>query len=181
MSFDSSDEPYSPPVKAGGDAYLGGEGQVVNSPVAPDLGLASVSMLGGVALFLHARSFSPMIPGTVIGPGLLLEICGVIFAICGIAIGIAALRRLAAGRPGSLAGEPPLWRLAAVPALLAAVMLLTPYAGFLLAGALMTLVFIRLGGATWLGAGAASVVLSAVIWFAFTIVMRVPLPTGLWF
>lgn len=143
------------------------------SPPALDMAIGAVVLAGGVGLVAYAAGFSAMIPNTVIGPGLLLEICGAVFVLTGAAIGLSGFRLRRVG-PMPSAGMFALL----VPALLAAILILTPMLGFPVVGAVATMLYIRASGAGWGGAVVAAAVLTAAVYLAFTQIMRVPLPLG---
>ncbi|MHC5653449.1 tripartite tricarboxylate transporter TctB family protein [Stappia sp. ICDLI1TA098] len=142
-----------------------------------DLVIAGVSLAMGVALVIHAQDYRAMIPRTVIGPGLLLTICGVVFTGLGVTMGLGAVRRLPVGAPRGAAPQSLRFALL-VPALLVAALAATPAIGFLPAAALSAFVLMKASGARWLPALGATLVLGAAVHLAFAEVMRVPLPAG---
>ena len=177
----------SAPDSARGDA---GPVQDAADPAPPllDLALGLAAVVCGVAIFVYAGGFRPTIPNTLIGPALMMQVCGVVFALCGAGMMSAAGRRRS--RPVSRTGgvRMPLreqlgeHRFAPVPViLLIAVLAATPWLGFLVAAGLATLLFVRAGGASWIGATVTATILCCAVWLAFGQVMRVPLPQGAWF
>lgn len=146
-------------------------------PPLLDLGIAAISLCGGVALIVYAQGFRAMIPNTVIGPGLLLTVCGAVFTLLSGFMGLRAVRQLR-----QVGQRMPDWSTllfaALVPGLLVATLALTPLVGFLPAAALASFALMKASGARWLTALVATVLLSAAVYGAFVEIMRVPLPGG---
>jgi putative tricarboxylic transport membrane protein len=138
------------------------------------------AILGAVVL-VHVQSF-PTIPGQQYGPALMPGTVAAGFIICGVLLVLSGLRNRAS-EPWFAAGE---WmrerkQVVAAGAIVAGVavyMLLAERVGFLIVAPLLLILWFLVLGVRLRTALIASVITTAVIWYAFYKLLRVPLPWG---
>ncbi|MEZ0169353.1 tripartite tricarboxylate transporter TctB family protein [Microvirga sp. TS319] len=156
----------------------------VGSPPLADFGLGLACVLGGLGLFFGSRDFQPMIPDTLIGPGLLPSICAFVLAFFGAALCITSMRNWRAGAQTvdneEDGGGSAFFTMILLGGLVL-VILLIPYFGFIITTSLYGFAVTWAGRAKWWGAALSSVALTLVVDYLFAHVMRVPLPTGILF
>ncbi|TDD33139.1 tripartite tricarboxylate transporter TctB family protein [Saccharopolyspora elongata] len=148
-----------------------------------------VAVFGGLALVgagfaVSAVGYGVMLPESRIGPGFLPLVAGGLLAVFSVLLLVEQLRRPAAPEGGTDDfGRTPaqrMWILRRVFALLPAALLAVPLVGMVTAFGLLVLVI-----STWLErrkvlpALALSAVSAAAMHVIFAVVLRVPLPTGL--
>ncbi|ODT66872.1 MAG: hypothetical protein ABS75_25130 [Pelagibacterium sp. SCN 63-23] len=140
-----------------------------------DSALGVVFALGGAAILQQALTL-PSLPGMNVGPGLFPSIVGTAIALLGIALAIQGW--LTRDEPEE--ESPPLltWFAVGIVVATIGVILLMPVLGFLVAGTLFSVVIVLMSGGGWLSALIFSPIATAVIYFLFTAVLRVPLPHG---
>lgn len=154
------------------------------SPASIDLGLGIACVLLGAGLFYGAKDYQPMLPGTLIGPRLLPSICAVVFMIFGAALSVSAFRKRRSGAPAvepedDGKGSP--FFAAVLLGGLVLVILLIPYLGFIAASTLYAFAVTWAGRASWWRAALFSAVLTLLVYYLFSHIMRVPLPNGILF
>lgn len=155
--------------------------QEAASPPSIDAALGLACTLGGVGLFSAAQTFQPMIPDTVIGPGLLPSICALVFMIFGAALTVLSLRSIRAGARFVAAEDDEFGSLGYAAVLLiglALVVLLMPYLGFIIASSLYAFAVTWAGRARWWVAALSAVAVTLLVYVLFSSLMRVPLPTS---
>lgn len=158
--------------------------QGADSPPLLDLGLGVVFAVAGAGLFAASRGFPVMIPGTPVGPGLIPSICGAVFMIFGVLLALSAGRKLRAGlvftdTEDNETGSLPFALL--VIGGLALVIFATPYLGFVAVAAAYSFAVTVAGGARWWGAALSAIGVTLLVYVLFSELMRVPLPTGMFF
>lgn len=141
-----------------------------------DSALGIIFALAGAAILQQALNMNTL-PGMNVGPGLFPSIVGGGMAIMGAALTVQGWleRNLPEG------DAPPLvtWFAAGVLAALIAVIVVMPHLGFLVAGTVFAATIVRMSGGNWVTALIFSPVATALIYFTFTELMRVPLPSGI--
>jgi len=153
-----------------------------------DIAIGLVFLVGGVGIAVHATGLRSM-PGTLVGSGLVPTITGACMAFAGLLLAAGQFLR---GRPPSSSASPPsspsrarargadTWGYPlAILALLVGFVALMPFAGFVVSGILFTTGVARLGGAGWIGAAVAAVVLTIALNAVFVHALGVPLPRGM--
>jgi putative tricarboxylic transport membrane protein len=122
-----------------------------------------------------------MIPDTAIGPGLLPSICAVVFMLFGAALPVMSLHKARAGVRSVESEHDDTGSLGYAAILLGGlvlVILLTPYLGFIITTSLYAFAVTWVGRARWWGAALSAAVVTLLVYFLFSSLMRVPLPTG---
>ena len=140
------------------------------------LGLVFAGLGAGIAL---QASGLPTMGKLPVGPGLFPTITGVGMVVFGLALAIGAVLSRQ-GAIESVAEGGPMLRLdvAVVLALLAALVVLMPHVGFLVAGTVFAAGAARLGGAPWIGAILFGAIATAGLYAVFVHALGVPLPRG---
>ncbi|WMS44654.1 tripartite tricarboxylate transporter TctB family protein [Acuticoccus sp. MNP-M23] len=133
--------------------------------------------LGG-AIVMEAAGL-PKMGNVGVGSGLFPTITGAGMVVFGLVLAIGAV--FAVPMPGKAIPRPKMlrWDVVAVLVLLAAMVLLLPVAGFLVAGAVFATGVARLGGAPWIGALLFGVIATLLLYTVFVHALGVPLPRGL--
>jgi putative tricarboxylic transport membrane protein len=143
-----------------------------------DVSLGLAFALGGAGFFQAAQGFAPMIPNSVVGPGLLPSICAVVFMIFGALLAVNGFRanRIASDfndrEPDSI-----MFIVVMIGGLIGVVFLM-PLLGFAITAAVFGFVVTWVCRARWWGALTNAVVISGAVYYLFSSVLRVPLPTG---
>ncbi|RZA15310.1 MAG: tripartite tricarboxylate transporter TctB family protein [Proteobacteria bacterium] len=123
------------------------------------------------ALTMHA------LPGMNVGPGLFPSIVGTGMAIMGAALSIQGWIERDARQDET--GPLLTWYAIAVVVALGITIFVMPYLGFLVTGVLFSAVIVLISGGKWLSALIFSPIATAVIYYLFTMMFRVPLPRGI--
>ena len=153
----------------------------VDSPPLIDLGVGVAFVAFGATLIYGAQEFPVSVPNTVIGPGLLPMICAVVFLLGGAALSIRAFmaaRRGARvadseeGEGGSLTFS------AVILGGMVLTILIMPYLGFIVTTALYAFAVTLAGKTRWYGAALSAALITAIVYFVFSSLMRVPLPAA---
>lgn len=142
------------------------------------LGLVFAGLGGGIIV---VASGLPSMGKIGVGSGLFPTITGGGMVVFGLVLALGALR--SAGRNGPADGLPTpkmlRWDVLAILALLAALVLAMPSAGFLVTGAVFAAGAARLGGAPWLGSVLFGIVATVGLYAVFVHALSVPLPRGI--
>lgn len=150
------------------------------SPPLLDVALGLAFAVGGAALIVASRAFPAMVPGTIVGPGLMPMLCGAIFLIFGGVLSLTAFQRYR--RDGNVTeGEVERGSLPFAIVLmggLVAVVWLADYLGFVVVSFLYSLAVTRAGGARWIYAAILALSVTMLTYVLFSNLMRVPLPRG---
>jgi putative tricarboxylic transport membrane protein len=134
----------------------------------------------GVVVLIQVQGY-PTIPGQQYGPGLFPGSIAAGFIVCGVLLIASGLKARAApwvSFPAWLRSGRHLGAFLAVVGGVVAYLLLAESVGFLIVAPLLLLLWFRTLGVRWPVAVAAALLASAIIWFAFYKMLRVPLPWG---
>ena len=141
---------------------------------------AIFALLGAVTL-VHVQSF-PNIPGQQYGAAIFPGLIAAGFVVCGVMLVVSGVRARAE-QPWFEAGgwmRSPRHVVAALAIVLgvAAYVLLAEVVGFLIVAPILLVLWFRVLGVRWPAALVSAVLATAVIWYAFYKLLRVPLPWG---
>ncbi|MDT1062822.1 tripartite tricarboxylate transporter TctB family protein [Paracoccus sp. CPCC 101403] len=146
-----------------------------------DRALGVLTLLGGIAMFIAARQFSP-IPGQKYGAETLPTVIAGLAVIVGIWLivqGLATERGAPLATALDWAGEPRTWaKLGATALLILAYILTVDWLGFTIASLVLVAAMMLLTGTKPLPALLISLVTVVVVQFAFGKMLLVPLPRG---
>lgn len=138
--------------------------------------LGVIFALAGAAILQQALNLQP-IAGMSVGPGLFPSIVGGAMALLGMALAVQGWVV-----PVDLEDDAPpfvTWFAVSILAAIVAVIFVMPYLGFLVSGIIFAFVVVMLSQGGWISALIFSPIATAVIYYLFTMVLRVPLPRGI--
>ena len=141
----------------------------------------AVLLLLGVVILVHVQAF-PKIPGQQVGPALFPGLIAAALAVCGALLIVSGVRKRAA-EPWYETAE---WMrsgrhfvaFVAIVGGVAAYVLLANTIGFLIVAPVLLWIWFKVLGVRWMPALVVAIASTAVIWYAFYKLLRVPLPWG---
>ncbi len=140
------------------------------------LGLAFAVLGAGIAIKAAELPTMGKLP---VGSGMFPTITGIGMVVFGLVLAVGALLPARGGQASLPSGPMLRWDVVIVLALLAALVLVMPTVGFLVAGTVFAAGAARLGGAGWIGATVFGVLATGALYTVFVHALGVPLPRGI--